>query len=65
MSNEEHHVPFVKRIRVYRPIITAYTRLPAVRIINHTLPANKPLIEIGLAGPAAGEAEALARFKQV
>jgi hypothetical protein len=39
---------------------TACTRLPTARIVKHTLPANKPLVGGCLAGPAAGEAEALA-----
>jgi hypothetical protein len=35
---------------------SACTRLPTARFFNHTLPANKLLIEGSLAGPAAGNA---------
>jgi hypothetical protein len=40
---------------------TAYTRPPSDWIVKHTLPASKPLVGVCLAGPAAGEAEALVR----
>ena len=38
---------------------TACTRLPAARFFNHSLPAKMPVLGVSLAGPAAGEAEAL------
>jgi hypothetical protein len=38
---------------------TACTRLPTARFIRGYAPATTPLIGVGLAGPAAGEAEAL------
>jgi hypothetical protein len=38
---------------------TACSRPPTARIINHALPAKKPLVEVSLAGPAAADAEAL------
>ena len=38
---------------------TACTRLPTARFIKNTVPAKMPMIGDSLAGPAAGEAEAL------
>lgn len=48
------------KIMVKSQLTTAFTRLPTARIINHPLP-EKALVQVRcLAGPAVGEAEALA-----
>jgi hypothetical protein len=55
-------VPFDGTISSERVAPTACTRLPTARFFNHTLP-EKALVKVTrLAGPAAGEAEALARL---
>jgi len=54
-----HPPRHVARFRANGSHTTACTRLPTARFIRHTLLATMPVIGISLAGPAAGEAEAL------